>query len=103
MFGPGKRWLVVAPAKDSSLGIVLEVPHGEIAQTDRIGKETNWVFQVADCHLFYERLNRLSVHFRKAPQQQPWGTTQAIFEDPYGNIFVAESNSATPPSTHASQ
>ncbi len=27
----------------------------------------------------------------KPPANQPWGTIQAIFEDLYGNVFVAES------------
>jgi hypothetical protein len=31
------------------------------------------------------------VHFLKPPADRPWGTTQAVFEDLYGNVFVAES------------
>jgi catechol 2,3-dioxygenase-like lactoylglutathione lyase family enzyme len=92
-FGPARRWLVVAPAGKSQLGIVLEVPNADGSRADRIGKETNWVFEVADCVKFYDSLRAHGVHFTDPPKSQPWGTTQAVFEDPYGNIFVAESQS----------
>ena len=91
-YGPGRRWLVVAPKGQSQSGIVLEVPHSDLSTADRIGKETTWVFTVADCQKFYEALNARGVHFIEPPKKQPWGTTQAIFEDLYGNIFVAESH-----------
>jgi catechol 2,3-dioxygenase-like lactoylglutathione lyase family enzyme len=90
-FGPTRRWLVVAPAGKSRLGIVLEVPNADGSRAGRIGKETNWVFEVADCAKFYDSLRAHGVHFTDPPKRMPWGTTQAVFEDPYGNIFVAES------------
>jgi catechol 2,3-dioxygenase-like lactoylglutathione lyase family enzyme len=93
-FGPGRRWLVVAPSGKSQLGIVLEVPNADGSRADRIGKETNWVFEVDDCVKFYGALNAHGVHFTEPPKRQPWGTMQAVFEDPYGNIFVAESAAA---------
>jgi catechol 2,3-dioxygenase-like lactoylglutathione lyase family enzyme len=90
-FGPARRWLVVAPAGKSQPGIVLEVANADGSRADRIGKETNWVFEVADCAKFYDSLRAHGVHFIDPPKRQPWGTSQAVFEDPYGNIFVAES------------
>jgi catechol 2,3-dioxygenase-like lactoylglutathione lyase family enzyme len=99
-FGPGQRWIVVAPENDNEPGIVLEVPHSDISRAERVGKETNWVFQVADCAKFYETLQKQGVHFIEPPKQQPWGTMQAIFEDPYGNIFVAESQPPSATGTH---
>ena len=93
-FGPGQRWLVVAPEGQRQMGIVLDVPHSAISSPERMGKETDWVFVVADCQKFYETLSARGVHFIERPKQQPWGDTQAIFEDPYGNIFVAESQGA---------
>jgi uncharacterized glyoxalase superfamily protein PhnB len=61
------------------------------SKDDRIGKETNWVFQVQDCRAFYDALSKRDVHFLRPPADQPWGATQAVFEDLYGNVFVAES------------
>ena len=101
--GAHGRWLVVAPPADSAVGIVLDVPHSDISRPDRIGKETNWVFEVADCMEFYQRLRKLGVHFLEIPTTQPWGAVQAIFEDPYGNIFVAESAHSAPTSGGASR
>jgi catechol 2,3-dioxygenase-like lactoylglutathione lyase family enzyme len=91
-FGPGRRWLVVAGEGQASPGIVLEVPPNA-AKAERMGKETNWVFGVNDCFAFYEQLRSKGVHFLDPAKRQPWGTVQAVFEDPYGNIFVAESKS----------
>jgi catechol 2,3-dioxygenase-like lactoylglutathione lyase family enzyme len=93
-FGPGRRWLVVAGEGQVSPGIVLEVP-SDAARAERMGKETNWVFGVSDCFAFYEELRSKGVHFLDPAKRQPWGTVQAVFEDPYGNIFVAESKSPT--------
>jgi catechol 2,3-dioxygenase-like lactoylglutathione lyase family enzyme len=93
-YGHGMRWLVVAPEGKDQPGIVLEIPHPGYATADRMGKETSWVFAVADCGKFYSDLSARGVHFIETPKRQPWGTTQAIFEDPYGNIFVAESEAA---------
>jgi catechol 2,3-dioxygenase-like lactoylglutathione lyase family enzyme len=100
-FGPGRRWLVVAPDGQSGLGIVLSLADPRsmespsLSKADSIGKESNWVFQVQDCRVFYDVLSKRGVHFIKPPAEQPWGTIQAIFEDLYGNVFVAES--AKPP------
>jgi catechol 2,3-dioxygenase-like lactoylglutathione lyase family enzyme len=95
-FGGARRWIVVAPQGQGQLGIVLDVPPSDISAADRMGKETDWVFQVADCSRFYEAFRKRGVHFIEPPKKQAWGTVQAIFEDPYGNRFVAESQ---PPST----
>jgi hypothetical protein len=54
-------------------------------------KETRWVFEVKDCHRFYERLSKRGIKFTELPVDQPWGVTDAHFEDLYGNIFVVES------------
>jgi uncharacterized glyoxalase superfamily protein PhnB len=96
-FGAGHRWIVVAPKGQQEIGIVLALPaklgsnDATIDHRDRIGKETNWVFQVTDVRKLYERLSQRGVKFVEPPKDQPWGTVQAIFEDLYGNIFVMES------------
>lgn len=103
-FGPGPngsmattgllRWIVVAPHGQKEFGIVLELaqpisPNDNIRNyKERVGKETRWVFEVKDCHRFYELLSKRSVKFVELPVDQPWGVTEAQFEDLYGNVFV---------------
>jgi predicted enzyme related to lactoylglutathione lyase len=96
-FGPDPRWIVVAPQGQTEIGIVLDRPSARSPKSgmknysDRIGKETTWVFQVADCAKLFEVLSKRGVKFVASPKTQPWGTSQATFEDLYGNIFVVES------------
>jgi catechol 2,3-dioxygenase-like lactoylglutathione lyase family enzyme len=106
-FGPGPngsmaatgllRWIVVAPHDQKDFGIVLELaqptsPGDKIRDyKDRVGKETRWVFEVKDCHKFYELLAKRGVRFTELPVDQPWGVTEAHFEDLYGNVFVVQS------------
>ncbi|MDD5544796.1 MAG: VOC family protein [Acidobacteriia bacterium] len=93
----GQRWLVVAPRGQKDFGIVLELaqplsPDDAIRDyKNRIGKETRWVFEVKDCHRFYELLSKRGVKFPETPVDQPWGVTEAQFEDLYGNVFVVKS------------
>ncbi|PYT67404.1 MAG: hypothetical protein DMG39_24040 [Acidobacteria bacterium] len=58
----------------------------------RVGAETRWVFEVADCRKFYELASKRSVKFVETPVDQPWGVTEAMFEDLCGNIFVVKSS-----------
>ncbi len=93
------RWIVVAPRGQKDMGIILELakpfsPDDKITDyKSRVGKETRWVFVVKDCHRFYELLSKRGVRFTELPVDQPWGVTEAHFEDLYGNIFVVESSS----------
>ena len=101
-FGAGLRWIVVAPRGQKEFGIVLELaqpisPDDKIRDyKNRVGKETRWVFEVKDCHRFYELLSNRGVKFTEVPVEQPWGVTEAHFEDLYGNVFVVESRRPTP-------
>jgi catechol 2,3-dioxygenase-like lactoylglutathione lyase family enzyme len=96
------RWIVVAPRGQKDFGIILELakpfsPDDKISDyKSRIGKETRWVFVVKDCHRFYELLSKRGVKFTEPPIDQPWGVTEAHFEDLYGNVFVVESSRPTP-------
>ncbi|HSS20415.1 MAG TPA: DUF1579 family protein [Pyrinomonadaceae bacterium] len=96
-FGAGHRWIVVAPKDQKEIGIVLAVSRKlspddkTIDYMDRLGKETNWVYQAKDVRKLYEQLTKRGVKFVEPPTDEPWGTVQAIFEDLYGNIFVVES------------
>lgn len=108
-FGKDKRWLVVAPRGRKDIGIILEIakPYTawdkgiklNAATADdsisnyeaRVGTETRWVFEVEDCHKFYELASKRGVKFVETPVDQPWGVTEAMFADLYGNLFVVES------------
>lgn len=57
----------------------------------RVGTETRWVFEVEDCHKFYDIASKRGVKFIETPVDQPWGVSEAMFEDLYGNLFVVES------------
>jgi len=92
-----KRWLVVAPHGQKDFGIILEIakplsPNDPIRDYKaRVGTETRWVFHVQDCHKFYDLASKRGVKFVENPVDQPWGVTEAMFEDLYGNVFVIES------------
>jgi uncharacterized glyoxalase superfamily protein PhnB len=97
-FGDGKRWLVVAPRGRKDVGIILEIAK-PISSDDpihnyeaRVGTETRWVFEVEDCRKFYELASKRGVKFVETPVDEIWGSTEAMFEDLYGNIFVVESH-----------
>lgn len=95
---PGdKRWIVVAPRGHKDVGIILEIAkpfssNDSIRNYEfRVGTETRWVFEVEDCHKFYDLASKRGVKFVEIPVDQPWGVTEAMFEDLYGNVFVVES------------
>lgn len=92
-FGPGARWLTVAPAGQNEIEILLQEPvpamHGkEFAQqiAERVGQATTWVFTTDDCRAEYETLKGRGVTFVSEPQDQPYGV-EAVFVDLYGNSF----------------
>jgi uncharacterized glyoxalase superfamily protein PhnB len=97
-FGDGKRWIVVAPRGRKDVGIILEIakpisPNDPISDYEnRVGKETRWVFEVEDCRKFYDAASKRGVKFVENPVDEVWGSTEAMFEDLYGNIFVVESH-----------
>jgi predicted enzyme related to lactoylglutathione lyase len=99
-FGPGMRWLTVAPKGQKKPEIALAKPdvalHGEERTRElmeRIGQGAPWVFGTNDCHKTYEMLSARGVKFLSAPTKQLYGT-EAIFEDPYGNRFSLLEQSA---------
>jgi len=92
-----KRWIVVAPKGRKDIGIILELAKPFSADDSirnyerRVGAETRWVFEVEDCRRFYELASKRGIKFVETPIDQPWGVTEAMFEDLYGNVFVVES------------
>lgn len=92
-FGPGMRWLTVAPEGQDNLEIVLQQPHAAMhgeanaqQMTEMIGRGTTWVFACDDCRATYAMLRERGVEFQSEPQEQPYGI-EAVFIDLYGNSF----------------
>jgi predicted enzyme related to lactoylglutathione lyase len=92
-FGPGMRWLTVAPAGQSDLEIVLQKPdpamHGEESaqqMQEMVGRGTTWVFECDDCRATYATLRERGVEFQSELREEPYGI-EAVFVDLYGNSF----------------
>ncbi len=92
-FGPGMRWLTVAPKKQSEVEITLLQPnpmmHGQ-ARADEmlamIGKQPTWSYRTGDCRKEYETLRARGVQFTQEPREEPYGV-EAVFLDLYGNSY----------------
>ena len=92
-FGPGMRWLTVAPKSQKKPEIALAVPDASLHATRRIQKgmegisrNISGVFDTDDCCNMYGILLSRGVKFVSPPTKQLYGT-EAVFEDPYGNMF----------------
>ena len=92
-YGPGLRWVTVAPTGQKKPEIALAKPdvtlHSEeyIKElTERIGQDVAWRFATDNCYESYEELCSRGVKFINAPMKQLYGV-EAVFEDPYGNTF----------------
>ena len=84
-----KRWVVIAPAKDSSARILLARAVGE-EQTSRIGNQTGGrvflFFHTDDFWRDYRAFKDKGVEFVREPSEQPFGIV-AVFKDLYGNLI----------------
>lgn len=92
-FGPGTRWVTVAPPDQSEVEILLQEPdprmHGEEGAErlrELIGRNPTWSFHTDDCEATYEELRSAGVTFVHGPEERPYGL-EAVFEDLYGNRF----------------
>jgi predicted enzyme related to lactoylglutathione lyase len=93
-FGPGLRFLTVAPKGQQRPEIALAKPDAlwhsneqlQLLRTQR-GTQKPWVFDTDDCHRDYETLCARGVTFLYGPTKQVYGT-EAVFADPYGNTFA---------------
>ncbi len=86
-FGPGARWVTVAPKGGNGLEIILQKPEPGQVTAERVGQNTTWVFGTDDCRKTYQELAAKGVKFTSPPEEQPWGV-QAVFQDLYGNSFA---------------
>jgi predicted enzyme related to lactoylglutathione lyase len=92
-FGPGARWLTVAPPGQRELEIVLQQPlesmHGEQGAREMlasVGKNPTWVLYTTDCQGDYGQLVERGVTFISPPTEQPYGL-EAVLIDLYGNSY----------------
>ncbi len=84
-----KRWVLIAPDKDSELTLLLAKASGE-EQKSRIGNQTGGrVFLFLHTDNFQEYFENLLLHNIKIvrqPVEETWGRV-AVFEDIYGNLW----------------
>lgn len=91
-FGPGARWLTVAP-KGWPTELVLHNPRAwhdaEAAEAmlAQIGRMPPMVLGTADCRGTVQELKAHGVEIVVEPQDRPYGV-EATFKDLYGNGFV---------------
>lgn len=94
VFAPGLRLLTVATKGQKKPEIALAKPdelqprEGPLkTPPEQHDRTTPWIFMTDDCCKAYETLMARGVKFVSAPMKQFYGT-EAIFEDPYGNVFM---------------
>jgi predicted enzyme related to lactoylglutathione lyase len=93
MFGPGMRWLTVAPPEQKEVEIVLQLPMAAMQGEERanelmaqVGKAPTWSYMVDDCRKTYEELTATGVKFQSSPKEEFYGI-EAVCEDLYGNTI----------------
>ena len=87
--GGGKRWVLVAPAKDSATRFLLAKAADDV-QRASIGNQTGgrvgFFLETDDFRRDHEAMRRRGVKFREEPREEPYGTV-SVFADLYGNLF----------------
>ena len=87
--GDEKRWVVVAPAGDSVMSLLL-AQASTPAQLECLGCQAGGrVFLFLSTDDFWRDFNRMQsagVEFVREPETQPYGTV-AVFSDLYGNLW----------------
>ncbi len=92
-YGPGMRWVTVAPKGQRKPEIALAKPDVNLHNAaylkelkERTGHGLAWMFDTDNCRQSYETLLARGVTFITTPTKQLYGI-EAVFADPYGNIF----------------
>jgi predicted enzyme related to lactoylglutathione lyase len=93
-FGPGLRFLTVAPRGQKKPELALAQPdialYGETYVNELKGKQRQKlasIFVTDNCQETYTHLSQLGVTFVSEPTNQLYGV-EAVFLDPYGNPFA---------------
>ena len=83
--GPDFRWLEVGPeGGEASLSISKAFDDKTQA---KVGGMTGVIFNTTDIETDVARMKDAGVNFSQEPTVQPWGGTEARFNDPDGNEF----------------
>jgi catechol 2,3-dioxygenase-like lactoylglutathione lyase family enzyme len=85
--GAGKRWVLVAPARDHGASLLLAkaaTPHQQSRVGDQTGGRVFLFLHTDDFERDYERMRAHGVHFTEPPRDESYGTV-AVFVDLYGN------------------
>ncbi|GCE25425.1 hypothetical protein KDA_09090 [Dictyobacter alpinus] len=92
-FGPGLRFLTVAPGGQKKPELALAQPdvplYGETyvnALKQNQGQKLASIFVTDNCQETYTRLSERGVTFVSTPTRSLYGV-EAVFLDPYGNLF----------------
>ena len=92
-YGPGMRWLTVAPKGQrrpeialARLDVTLQDAVMLQQSRERTGQIISGIFDTEDCCKMYTTLLARGVKFLRPPTKQLYGM-EAVFEDPYGNLF----------------
>lgn len=92
-FGPGVRWVTVAPPMQDEVEIHLQELHPEMhgeegaeRLRELVGHNPAWSFQTDDCEGTSTELQSAGVTIVREPTERPYGV-EAVFEDLYGNRF----------------
>ena len=92
-YGPGMRWLTVAPKRQrrpeialARLDVALQSAATNQYNKGRMEQVISGVFDTEDCCKMYSTLLARGVRFLRPPTKQLYGV-EAVFEDPYGNLF----------------
>ncbi len=86
-FGPGMRLLTVAPRGQFKPVFALAKPDTPAVYRECIRSQDDlWVIGTEDCHSVYEALSKRGVRFVSPPTRYT-RSIEAVFADPYGNLF----------------
>ncbi len=98
------RWISVGVSTqpDLEVGLTALKPGGGLTEDDvrvlttlvEAGKLSHGVWKTDDCRKTYETLTAKGVEFVQPPTDRPYGTIEAIFKDPTGNIMVLSQDKA---------
>lgn len=86
-FGPGMRLVTVAPRGQFKPVFALAKSDAPVVSKDRLHHQDDlWVIGTEDCRSVYEMLLERGVRFVSPPTRNAC-SIEAIFTDPYGNLF----------------
>jgi predicted enzyme related to lactoylglutathione lyase len=86
---PENRWVTIAPAGQTELEVILELPEWGMAsatsQGETVGRAPGFTLETDDCRGDYERFKARGVQFMDEPAELPWGIS-CVFADLYGHL-----------------